>query len=566
MTTIATPNLLKGSAGDATGASDAGQSANALGGVDVAECPDGLNDRDGRQWDRGRSTLRYRFDLIGARRGFRVIVAMLIAAAVSSSTTASAQARRTLAAATSDLTNPVVRENLHPGTRAWAMAHAPAPEIEGYASEVSLVPGGQLHLHVSMRPAGRYRVEVYRLGWYGGAGGRLLACSPSCTTDRPGLPRAVPAPDPRTGEVDAGWPTTDVIAVGPSWISGYYLAKLVLMTGPDSGSAATVPFIVRQPDRQSAILVQASVNTWEAYNSWGGQSLYGFNSVGQRAATEVSFNRPYGGNSQTPLLWEYSLVRYLERMGYDVTYTTDVDSDANPSEFTGHALIIDSGHDEYWSQATYDRFRDALTHGTNLAFVGADIGSWRIRYADNHRSIIEYRSPTLDPDQTAGETTGHFRDFGEPECTLRGVEFTKGEQSGTDSPRDYRVNNAALSDPWFVGTGFSSGDVLRGAVGYEWDTPIAGCHDDQTVFFRYVGPPANGAAVRWSAPSGAQVFSAGTMQFSWDLDGWTTSKDADPRLQRFFQNVLSSLTNAWPPNGPAVCTARVLSGRMRCPE
>src|SRR5450755_1504177 len=143
--------------------------------------------------------------------------------------------------------------------------------------------------------------------------------------------RAVAPPDPTTGYLDAGWTVTDSISVGSSWTSGYYLAKLVLTGGASAGRASYVALIVRAPPgRSSAILMQAAVNTWQAYNPWGRKSLYTFNSSSSlvpssqtNAASQVSFNRPGLGTGQGPLQWEYNIVRFVERGGYDVSYQAD---------------------------------------------------------------------------------------------------------------------------------------------------------------------------------------------------------------------------------------------------
>ena len=50
------------------------------------------------------------------------------------------------------------------------------------------------------------------------------------------------------------------------------------------------------------------MNTWEAYNSWGGGSLYPF--TGPRMY-RVSFERPFGYLAQSPFWWEIQLVRFL---------------------------------------------------------------------------------------------------------------------------------------------------------------------------------------------------------------------------------------------------------------
>src|SRR5205807_10463964 len=110
--------------------------------------------------------------------------------------------------------NPITTENSRPGTTAWDVPAAQSPQIEAYSSEVSAAPGQSFHLHVGAPIDGRYRIELYRLGWYGGAGGRLVACQPTCGGGEPARPQpAAPRPDPHTGIVDAGWRVTDVMRV-----------------------------------------------------------------------------------------------------------------------------------------------------------------------------------------------------------------------------------------------------------------------------------------------------------------------------------------------------------------
>jgi hypothetical protein len=487
---------------------------------------------------------------ISVGRSLALLFACLAAAsglAAGSKSRASAPTRPAL--------NPVRSENALPGTQWWRLPQAPGRSIEGYASEVSAVPGDVVHLHISTVPAARYRVEVFRVGWYGGAGARLVACAPSCARDEQGTPQPEPPFDSTTGYVNAAWPVTDQIAVTDDWTSGYYLAELVLTSGPNAGEGGWVPLVVREPPSQnSAILVQAPVDTWQAYNDWGGRSLY-YNHTGV-GDNHVSFDRPYDpaglptAAGPTPLLninlpqtLEFPLVRFLERGGYDVSYTTDVDLDRDPSELLRHRLVITAGHGEYWTKTIRDAFEQARDAGTNLAFLGANTGYWQIRYDDGRRTIVEYRKASADPEPDPALKTVRFRDLDppRPECELLGVEF------GQIGIRDYAVNPAALTDPWFSGTGFTAASTLPGLVGWEWDAITPGCQTSPlTDFFHYEGHQyVNADAVRYTAPSGARVFSTGTLRFSWGLD--PAASTADPRLQLFMRNALDDLTRPAPP-------------------
>src|SRR5438874_7438870 len=113
--------------------------------------------------------------------------------------------------------NPIQAENSLSGSdpASWLQPAYPPTSIEGYASEVSVLPGGTVHLHVSTNDGDRYRVEIYRLGWYGGLGARRLACVPSCEGDEPGRRYG-----PETDRFRADWPVTDTFTVPASASTG----------------------------------------------------------------------------------------------------------------------------------------------------------------------------------------------------------------------------------------------------------------------------------------------------------------------------------------------------------
>ncbi len=456
----------------------------------------------------------------------------------------SAPSTATAAVAAAPLpSNPVTVENALPGSTAWESPDATGAAVEGYTSQVSSAPGDTVSFHVSTNPVANYRIEIYRLGWYGGDGARLITCLPSCTTDEAGVARTAPAPD-ANGEVDAGWPVTDSITVPSNWTSGYYLARLKLTTGSQQGAASPVYFIVRAaPGTNSAILVQAPVNTWQAYNGWGGESLYsGLN--GGPPAVKVSFNRP--GYGQSPLQFEYQAVRFLEREGYDVSYTTNYDLAVDPTELLHHKLIMSVGHDEYWTKAMRDNLTAARDAGVNLMFLGGNDIYWQARYEDNGRTLVEYRSLTTDPDTDPATKTVRWTQLQppNPQCTLTGLDDLGGLRVDGDPPRDYSLVTSTLTDPWMANTGFAPGATLPDMVGYEWDGIEPGCNTPPlTTFFHYSSALANADSTRYTAPSGATVYSTGSVQFADALDGWAGHDlPPDPRVQQFIRNALTAMT------------------------
>jgi len=466
-------------------------------------------------------------------------------------------------------------------TVSWQIDPSTAPRaIEGYSSQVSVAPGDTLALHVSTTPAARYRVELYRVGWYGGQGRTFLGCLPQgCATDEAGTPQPMGTPDPTTGELAESWPTTDTLQIPPDWKSGYYLAKLVLTSGLDAGHATAVPIVVRAAAGTAAdILLVESVNTWQAYNDWGGLSLY----TDPHAAVRVSFDRPYSP-ADPKLTLDYALVRFLDRFGYDVSYTTDADVDADPAQLKDFRLVVFPSHSEYWTEAMRDELEAARAAGVNLAFLGGNTGYWQIRYGDaTRRDLVEYRSASTDPFPDPRQKTVRWRDAPvlRPECTLVGVQWQGGDESSDPGTHDYRVVTASLGDPWFAGTGFKQGDAVRGAVGYEWDAAAPECNGKtppETVLFHYEGratPEPAGVykstfhstsadAVRYGAASGAVVFAAGSIDFTDALGGSADGSavapgvvdpahPSDPRFQRFMRNVFDDLTK---PRGQALAAS-----------
>lgn len=460
--------------------------------------------------------------------------------------------------------NPVQRENALPGTPNWSAGAFRDSPLQGYSSAASIAPGELLQLHVSA-PVD-YRVEIVRIGWYGGAGGRLVACLPGCLEYRSGALYGATSPDPGTGEVRLSWPVTDQLQIPADWASGYYVALLAPSNG---GVRGTIPFVVREgTERRSAILVEVPVNTWQAYNAWGGKSLYDFNSTSEARANRVSFDRPYlweGPGSQAVSAYELPTVRFLEREGYDVSYATDVDVDRDPGLFLRHRIVIVAGHGEYWTGAMRDAFDATVRAGTNIAFLGANIGYWQVRFENDRRTMVGYKS-FADPEPDRSRLTVLFRDLlpPRPECSLLGVQHYTGSYAW---PRgDFRVT---AEDPWLAGTGLTAASSVAGVVSREHDQIPAGsppgesCGLKVTVLFRHEGadPLERAEAIRYTAPSGARVFSAGSLEFGWSLDDYRVNGDGadtpvDPGAQRFVRNVLADMTLAAAP-------ARVAALRLR---
>lgn len=508
---------------------------------------------------------------------FLAISATIVALVLSSCGGSSRSSTSSTAPATSaTAANPVQRENSRPGNPGWEIPASAGTVITGYASETSVAPGQSFHLHVAAPPGSRYRVLVYRLGWYRGVGGRLIMCVPGCRSSHAAIAQPPPTtPGSVTGLFRAPRRVTDRVEIPPDAASGYYEAKLEIVGGAYAGAVGSVPLIVRQSPAApaSAVLVQVPVNTWEAYNRWGGKSLYQFGT--SMHAFEVSFDRPFDQQEFYSMVTELELpwVRFLESNGIDVSYQTDVDTDRAPGSLLHHRLVFAIGHDEYWTQRMRDAFNRALALSTNLMF-GSDSDDWRMRYAADQRTVVEWRDPSIDPVHNRRLDNGFFTTFGEPECKLMGVQHQWAAQRDlTARPTSYTVVGPS-SDKWLAAAGLTPGDVIPGVVGYEWDSLIPGCFAGQVVpLMTALLPGSNGVRhsadmVRATAPSGGRVFAMGTMELAWalnDLDG----RSPNPQVVAFVKAALRDLTR---PASPAALTIRhrttglIVSARLRAPD
>ncbi|HXL14576.1 MAG TPA: N,N-dimethylformamidase beta subunit family domain-containing protein, partial [Methylomirabilota bacterium] len=465
-----------------------------------------------------------------------------------------------------------------------ALAH----EIEGYAEATSVEPGETLRLHVSSLSP-RYSVEVFRTGWYGGAGARQVLEFRGMS----GGQRPIPKPRAQDGLIECDWPVSCRVPVGPDWVSGVYLARL---TGSRDGKQSFIPFVVREPDHprgtphRAPILIQCSVNTWQAYNNWGGKSLYDFNSFGGRAS-RVSFDRPYASSPDAapgagagefltvshaphPGAWEYPFLRWIEKEGYDVAYATNVDIHQNPAISARRKALLLVGHDEYWSRAMRDNVERARDRGANLGIFASNVCYWQVRYEPSaygaaDRILFCAKDAGLDPvfnTERDQDLTVRFRNLHppRPEVSLVGMMM-----SAEDAEGDFTPVPEARGHWVYDGTGIETGRTrtVPGLLGYEVDRSYAkdakwgkwSPKGLRVLARSWVQPSQQIARVItestiYAAPSGALVFAAGTMQWSWGLDDWGSPQLHTPRrhpdVERVTKNLLAKFLGIAPKPDP----------------
>jgi hypothetical protein len=443
----------------------------------------------------------------------------------------------------------VAAENRHPGTTAWRLAGPPADvgglargPISAYVALQALAPGQTERVYVS-DPSARYaRIRVFRIGWYGGAGGREVLRSDRLPT------RAQPpcAHDSQTGLTECHWHPTLSFAIPSALPTGVYIATL----HTDGGDRSDCVFVVTSTDR-TPLLAQLPTSTYEAYNAWGGDSLYpgGADRVGVTGTTqgvEVSYDRPYDsvtGAGQFFARGDVSMVRFLEHYGYRVSYTDSEAVDRDPGSLTGHRLLLDFGHSEYWSQREGDAWRRARDAGTNLAFMGSDTMGWRVRFlpagagsseaGQSAHVIVGYKEhAALDPDRA--QPSGAFPAYGAP---LTGSAYVgcitpRVRQPGPPAYRYYGWSPApSLQPAWlFAGTRVRPSTVIPGITGYELDETTPGSPANTTIIGHGSSPcmpvsepgepipgpgPHNADTTLYKASSGALVFNTGTL--GWEL-------------------------------------------------
>jgi putative cell wall-binding protein len=459
------------------------------------------------------------------------------------------------AAAVPDTTNPVVLENRKPGSSAWRIPAAgkqigadTTSPIKGFMSATSINVGESIDLKVSVASAGDFEYSVFRMGWYQGHGGRLITKGTA-----PGIKQPACQTNTSTGMLTCPWEKTLTFDTTEEWMSGIYL--IVLTKGQYQNWAQ---FVVRDDAQQGAVVAMLPINTMQAYNSYpegAGKSLYEFNSSGAKTvagttrAVKVSFDRPYAWSGVSHKIWEPVWTgAYLESRGWPVKYVTNADLDRDPSIALGQVSMLSVGHDEYWTGAMYTAAEQARDAGVDLSFLGGNSVFWQVRYEPSaagvdRRVVVSYKNAAIDPVTTLADETILFRNAGRPEQRLVGVQY--------DDPHGETRANAAwvVQNPshWaYRGTGLVAGSRLANLVGGEVDKYMsnfpAPSASSRTLLARspFVDVHGHsGYAESWmyKAPSGANVFSAGTWRINQALGG--VSGYDNPWIRTVMGNVIA---------------------------
>ncbi len=378
-------------------------------------------------------------------------------------------------------------------------------EIEAYCGRLSQRPGGVAQLHVSTHHP-LVDVVVERWGAQRETVWRADAVAATFTT-----------PPDDADSVGCRWPVTVEIPIGEGWRSGFHLVTVTALGGTPGRDVAHACFVVTadRADRADALLVLAT-NTWNAYNPWGGRSLY----TGGR---QVSFRRPFArgmlcrpevdrdDRKSRPTRWgeepdvngdrfqeyrtahgypaaigssgwfshERRFVEWAETAGYRFDYCISSDLDDDASIADGYHLIIDVGHDEYWSAGQRATIEAHVRRGGDLASMSGNTCFWQVRLEDGDVMVChKYTAHETDPVVANGapeRMTGMWADpvVGLPEWSLLGAGSRWGLYSrfGQATPRGSGAFTVYRHDHWLLdGTDLRYGDLLggtHGVVGYE---------------------------------------------------------------------------------------------------
>lgn len=437
--------------------------------------------------------------------------------------------------------NPVAAENTCPGTSDWKQDRPLGPDdaIEGFVSSASVAAGSAVRLYVSTTAAS-YTYHIYRMGYYHDLGAREMYGS----LPMPGIQQPAPTIDPVTHTVECHWQNPVTITTQRSWVSGVYLIKLI----SSDGYMRYTLFVLRNATVPTPILYVLPLLTYQAYNLWGGFSLYrgtrpdGITLDASLRSFAVSFDRPYMMNGLSTFgAFDLPLLSWAESRGYNMAYAADFNLDALVGSVSQYKLFIISGHSEYWSSGMRNNVTRARDAGVSLAFFGANDVYWHIRLQASplgpNREVVCYKhgyyqdgardstDPLAATDPSAATVLWRDPPLNQPERLLLGETY----RGAVVKSEPLTLSKGAL--PFLSGAALAPGASLNGLVGAEYD------HLDPTVApagvqiiatstvhcMHTTYCPANGIdtanATIYTAPSGARVFDAGTFQWSWALSG-----------------------------------------------
>ena len=461
-------------------------------------------------------------------------------------------------------------ENLKKGATDWQLTRIRvdaegfrSPLIEGYCSRQSVLAGESLEIMTSAKPARQFRLEIFRLGYYGGRGARKMQESGPFTSRT----QTTPAPGEKNIH-ECRWEPTLRLDIPSDWPSGVYLGRMTTIPeGQEAYWQSYVVFIVRD-ERPADILLQCSDNTWQAYNRWpNNYSVYTHPKGNEGPWADVSFDRPYGREAQhqgvvnDPLTvgsgeflpFEFPLAYWLEQHGYDVSYCSNSDM-VTPDRGLQCKAFISVGHDEYWDIRQFRSVEKMRDSGVNLLFLSGNSVCWVTPLragADGAPNRTMFRGGPYGGENEYAKNrqlrNGPFPEHGPDEGLLMGARNVEPVNGGGDWVCE-------IPEHWiFAGTGMKKGDSVPGLVGWEYHgqpaTEIPGL-EVVGAGTAWVGgtKPQQWTATIYPGPKGNYVFNAASIFWAQGLSTppghvlpWSHSSrphGPDERVQQITHNLL----------------------------
>ena len=466
--------------------------------------------------------------------------------------------------------NPIRRENANPGSTDWQLTRVRtdtrdgvrSSPIEGYCSKQSVAAGQSIDIHVSTNPTQEFIIEIFRTGYYGGRGARLLK------TIGPLQGKIQPTPDAGDKRLrECTWDKAVSLTIPGDWPSGVYIGRLTTLSDASGHGywQSYVVFIVRD-DRPADILFQCSDNTWQAYNEWPDKSsVYTHPKGNQGPWADVSFDRPYGKypqifeNPQTIgsgewLCFEYPMAYWLEQQGYDVSYCSNSDM-LTPDRGLKCKTFLSVGHDEYWDLRQYKSVVTMRDAGVNLMFFSGNSVCWVSPFRDSvdgRPNRILFRGGPYGGNYKLAELReqehGPFPHRGPDEGYLIGARNVDPVNGGGDWV-------CTKPNHWlYEGTSMKQGDRIPGLIGWEYhgdppqDLPGLEIVAEGTALQGGVNPQ-HWTATMYPGPKKNFVFNASTIWWPQGLSSppghmlpwshWSRPHGPDRRVQRMTENLLT---------------------------
>lgn len=472
----------------------------------------------------------------------------------------------------------IVEENKLPGATDWQLTRVRpdnkghrTPWIEGYCSRQSVKAGESIDIMVSSDPPQPFKIEVFRMGYYGGRGARLM----KTLGPFEGQTQPVPAPGEKNLH-ECRWEATTQLTIPDDWLSGVYLGRLTTLP-PEADRPywqSYIVFVVRD-DRPADVLFQCSDNTWQAYNQWpSNYSIYTHPKGVQGPWADVSFDRPYGREAQyngvvnDPLTFgsgeflplEFPLAYWLEKHGYDVTYCCNSDM-LTPEHGLKCKSFISVGHDEYWDIRQFRSVETMRDAGVNLLFLSGNSICWVTPFrasSDGRENRIIFRGGPYgaknDYALLRERLHGPFPEHGPDEGLLMGARNVEPVNGGGDW-------TITKPDHWiFAGTNVKAGDRIPGLIGWEYHGAPAKIPGLEIVAagtaFQGGDNPQQWTATIYPGPKDNFVFNAATIFWAQGLSSppghtlpwshFSRPHGPDPRVQQITHNLLQRAIDGKP--------------------